>query len=171
MSKCEQSQHHTCLHAGLGDAYNCSPQHILSYGEVVVSVFEHRWRHQACHHADVDSGIGEGNQTTTILGRDYHRNNRIGFPKNGPRQGDHTCKFKTTGMFQRGVFWSLLINQARKYCYRMGETVKGKKSISNTVCVCVRTVKVLMPTCVFVERKVRRGPSRCCFVCNSAILA
>lgn len=104
VSKWEQSQHHTCLHAGLDDAYNRSPQHILSYGEVVVRVFEHRWRHQACHHADVDSGIGEGNQTTTILGRDYHRNNRIGLPKNGPRQGDHTCKFKTTGTFQRGVF-------------------------------------------------------------------
>lgn len=49
----------------------------------------------------------------------------------------------------------------------MGETVKGGKNQS----VCVRTVKVVMPTCVFVERKVRRGPSRCCFVCNSAILA
>lgn len=99
------SRNHTCLHAGLNDAYDCSPQHILGYGEVVLSVFKHRWRHQACHHTNIDSGIGEGNQTTTILGRNYHWNNRIGLPKNWPRQGDHTCKSEATDTFQRGLFF------------------------------------------------------------------
>lgn len=87
----------TCLTTGLDDAYDGSPQRILRHAEVVHGLLEHRRRHQPGNHADVDSGIDEGDQTTTVLSRHHHGNYRIGLPVDRAREGDHSCKNKGAG--------------------------------------------------------------------------
>lgn len=58
----------TRFNGGLDDANRRSPQDILRYGKVVLSLLERGWCQQARHHADVDSGADERNQTAAVLG-------------------------------------------------------------------------------------------------------
>lgn len=58
----------TCFNGGLDDANRRSPQDILRYGKVVLTLLKRGRSQQARHHADVDSGADERSQTAAVLG-------------------------------------------------------------------------------------------------------
>lgn len=146
----------TCFNGGLDDANRRSPQDILRYGKVVLGLLERGRCQQACHHADVDSGADERNQTTAVLGRDYHGDDGVGLPVDGARQGDHPCKkqikpHETHALLPRPLHNS---GTAGQECENEEEHWEA----------------VLVPTCVLVECEVRGGPAGRRSVADPAVL-